>query len=816
MTTLRFNHLDRAFVIVGLILILAGCASQPAQQSETDSTPPMQRTAITEITTSHTAETTEVMISADGPLTFSSLKQPDPLAVVLYFPQTSADQVDIQQDADNPLIRGIAAQENPGSQTTRVEIQLAADVAYAAEQTENGVNLVFAHDDDISRETDAAAQETHDNPLSTPAFEEDSGEASSPYQAEALPANDNTSTVMSPPPARASTTASNGIAWVNKVEFVNEAEGRSTLVVGTTHAVDYRVNKVGAQKVEIRLLNTRIPSYRQRPLITTRFASAVDRITPYQASKESTESIITIELREPVPYVAEQAGNMLMFHFEASSIPPKPMEQAQLPAWKQAMSAGPAPYAAVGTSDTAMPDTMAAPAPAATPATPATPTRDLETTQLEDQLLRDDIELRTLLAPQKRRYTGEKIALDFYDTDIKNVFRILREVSGKNFAIDKDVTGKVTMTLDKPVPWDQVLDLVLRMNQLGMTHEGDIVRIATLTTLKTEDDLRKAKLEALRKAREEAKALEPLITRYIPVSYSSAEGEVKPHIEKILTPDRGSVTVDAKNNQVIITDTVAKVRQAENIIRRIDKVTSQVVIEARVVEVSNNFSKELGITWYTSYGTGVIPGLEWATSTDMAMNFPSAGADSSIGISFSRLSGVPFVLNAELDALETKGEGRILSAPKILTLDNKKASIKQGLEYPYQERDSSGGSSVKFKNIDLLLEVTPHVTPDNRISLVLYITKNDVAGVTDGVPSVATNEAKTELLVNDGDTVVIGGIIKTVGNTAKSSFPGLGSIPILGWLFQNNSETEQSNELLIFITPRIVQLEQEMAQSTMN
>jgi type IV pilus assembly protein PilQ len=774
-----------------------------------ESPPAMQRTAITEIATSYTDEITEVMISADGPLTFSSLKQPDPLAVVLYFPQTSADQVNVERSSDSPLIRGIAAQENPGSHTTRVEIQLAADVAYAAEQTEHGVNLIFSHEDGISPETASASEESQPTNHSSAFGPAEDELPSSTYASEPVAVNAQaTSTTMS----SSSSASANGLAWVNKVEFLNEAEGRSTLVVGTTHAVDYRVNKVAPQKIEIRLLNTRIPSYRQRPLITTRFSSAVDRITPYQISKEVTESIITVELREPVPYVAEQAGNMLMFHFEASSVPPKPLEQAQLPAWKQAMSAGPAPYKDMGPTGPGV-----APAPATTPATPSrAPAQDVETSQLEDQLLREDIEIRTLLAPQKKRYTGEKIALDFYDTDIKNVFRILREVSGKNFAIDKDVTGKVTMTLDKPVPWDQVLDLVLRMNQLGMTQEGDIVRIATLSTLKTEDDLRKAKLEALRKAREEARALEPLVTRYIPVSYSSAEAEVKPHVEKILTPDRGSVTVDAKNNQVIVTDTAAKVRQAEDIIRRIDKVTAQVVIEARVVEVSNNFSKELGINWNTSYGPGVIPGLEWATSTDMAMNFPSAGATSTIGISFSRLSGVPFVLNATLNALETKGEGRILSAPKILTLDNKKASIKQGLEYPYQERDSSGGSSVKFKNIDLLLEVTPHVTPDDRISLVLYITKNDVAGVTAGVPSVATNEAKTELLVNDGDTVVIGGIIKTVGNTAKSAFPGLHRIPVLGWLFQNNNETEQSNELLIFITPRIVQLEQEMAQSTMN
>jgi type IV pilus assembly protein PilQ len=347
------------------------------------------------------------------------------------------------------------------------------------------------------------------------------------------------------------------------------------------------------------------------------------------------------------------------------------------------------------------------------------------------------------------------------------------------------------------------------MNQLGMAQEGDIIRIATLETLKKEDDLRKAKLEAYRKAREDVKALEPLVTRYIPISYSNAATEVKPHLDKILTKDRGSVSVDAKNNQIIINDTLEVVRQAESIVRRIDKVTSQVVIEARVVEVNENFSRELGITWDMDYGTGVLG--DFAVGTDMLMDFPSQG-NSNIGISFSRLTGVPFVLNARLNALETNGEGKILSSPKILTLDNKKAKIKQGVEYPYLERDSSGGSSVKFKNIDLLLEVTPHVTPDNRVSLMIYITKNDVAGITAGVPSVATNEAETELLVNDSDTIVIGGIIKSSETSGQDGFPLLKNIPVLGWLFKNKTTTKQSNELLIFITPRIVQLEQVVAQ----
>ena len=805
MTTLSVHRLARALVIMGMILVMVGCASQPAPQSTSESPPEVRTTAITAISTDRMAQATEVVISADGPLTFSSMKQPDPLAVVLYFPQTSAAGVRIDDAAGSPLIKGIDARQRNGSQTSRVEILLSADAAYTAEQAGNRVVLTFANND-IPVPTIAASQASEAIAPETASGQTAVTQDQPTIMAAAAP-------VRQPVSSAASSTATpgQGIAWVNKVEFLNEAEGRSTLVVGTTHAVDYRIEKAGPQKINIRMSNTRIPSYRQRPLITTRFASAVDRITPYQPSEQSTESIIAIEMREPVAYVAEQVDNLLMVRFDASSIPPKPLEQVQLPAWKQAMTTDQETYTATS-AGTPAESTI----PVAAAVTPLPGKADPTTAQLEDQLIKEDIEIRSLLAPQRKRYTGEKIALDFYDTDIKNVFRILREVSGKNFAIDKDVTGKVTMTLDKPVPWDQVLDLVLRMNQLGMTHEGDIVRIATLATLKTEDDLRKAKLEALRQAREDAKALEPLITRYIPVSYSSAEAEVKPHIEKILTPERGSVTVDAKNNQVIVTDTVAKVRQAEEIVRRIDKVTSQVVIEARVVEVSNTFSKELGITWDMSYGEGVIPGLEWATSTDMAMNFPAAGANSSMGISFSRLSGVPFVLNARLNALEATGEGRILSAPKILTLDNKKASIKQGVEYPYQERDSSGGSSVKFKNIDLLLEVTPHVTPDNRISLILFITKNDVAGVTAGVPSVATNEAKTELLVNDGDTVVIGGIIKSTANSAKSAFPGLHRIPVLGWLFQNNSETQQSNELLIFITPRIVQLEQEVAQTTTN
>lgn len=779
MTIKKINLAVVILLSFGLVFVLGGCATQPKPESQQDQAPSAQLVAIDSIVSSETSDTTTVTIAGNGPLTFSSFKKPDPPAVVLIFPATTVGQLPSTPVLDSDLIDNVVVSDGNGGRTARVEFQLVSDASYSANQQGDNVLLIFNRPKGTVAETTIAAAPAQSS-------------APSPVVAEA----------KTPPQEYRSQKGAADIptatAWVNKIDFLSEAKGKSTLVLGTTHVVDYRVYKVGPQKVEVKMLNTRIPSYRQRALITTRFNSAVDRVVPYQSAKDKNETLVSIEMRESVPYYVEQTDNLLLVHFEPSSIPPKPLEQAQLPAWKQS----------VGQAGPGSTQILSGAGPSAVDALKAR--KDLSLYQ-EEADSEEDIELRAILSPRKKVYTGEKIALDFYNTDIKNVFRILREVSGKNFAIDKDVTGKVTMTLDKPVPWDQVLDLVLRMNQLGKTYEGEIVRIATLETLRKEDDLRKAKLESLRKSREEAKALEPLVTKYIAVSYANADSEIKPHLEKILTKERGSLSIDQKNNQIIVTDTAAKVAQAADIVRRIDKVTSQVIIEAKVVEVSKDFSRSLGIDWNLTYGPGVIPGTSMNNTSDMAMNFPTASS-SSIGVSFSRLSGVPFVLDARLNALETTGDGRLLSSPKILTLDNKKATIKQGLEYPYFERDSSGGSSVKFKSIDLLLEVTPHVTPDNRISMAILLTKNDVDSLVGGVPALSTNEAETELLVNDGDTVVIGGIVKQSENQSDAGFPLLSKIPGLGWAFKTDSRSNSKNELLIFITPRIVQLEQEIAQ----
>jgi type IV pilus assembly protein PilQ len=566
-------------------------------------------------------------------------------------------------------------------------------------------------------------------------------------------------------------------AYVNRIDFASEAAGRSTILIGTTRPVKYAIKKEGAHRLLLTLDNTLLPKYRERPLITTRFQSAVDRILPAQKVGTPESAVFTIDLRDKVPYFVEQQDRLLLVHFDATSVPPRPLAKETAPAWESAMQ---------GTGKKGE---------AAAEATPAAQKTTEEATTEDAGLF------------PKKHYTGEKIALDFYETDIKNVFRILKEVSGKNFAIDKDVTGTVTLSFEKPVPWDQVLDLILKMNQLGKVVDGDIIRIATIATLKREEQDRQAALAAQKKAEEQQAALEPLETRYIKINYANAKQDILPQLQKISTEGRGSVSVDERSNQIIMTDTASKIAQAKALVKQLDNVTPQVIIEARIVEVTDSFSNDLGISWTGSQTNVQKDFLGGNIDWNVAMNFPAASS-SGIGINFERIAGTPLLLDAKLTAIQTKGEAKIISAPKIVTLDNKKAKIKQGVEVGYLERDDAGGSSVKFKNVDLLLEVTPHVTPDQRVSMNIHITKNDVGDIINGVPSLNSNEAETELLVNNGDTIVIGGILKRTKEVGTSEFPGLSSIPVLSWLFKEKSNSNKTGELLIFITPQIVQLAQ--------
>jgi type IV pilus assembly protein PilQ len=746
-----------SFLVI-LLPMFIGCASNTKAVKETNklSTDSSAPKLITQISAVEGSETSDVRVSGNQLLTYTSVKQSSPPGVLLYFPETNFDKIDTNYHPESDVVASIKASElTANGQTSRIEILLKEDVSYKVNRENNDLIISFTKP--------AAAAQSKELEKTEKSNVELNDSANKP-----------TSVTQKLSPVKTPTSQASQLladakkpAWVNRIDFSSEKDGKSTIIIGTTVPAKYDLKKINEKKLLLSLYYAKLPDYRKRPLITTRFESAVDRIIPFQTSAMKDKSGFIIELRQSVPYFIEQTDNLLFVHFEASSISPKPLDKAKLPPWEKVIT-----------------QTVAQ----------TEPTAEMETSA------------KKKIITKMGKYTGEKIALNFFDTDIKNVFRILMDVSGKNFAIDKDVSGKVTLSFDKPVPWDQVLDLVLKMNRLGMVYEGDIVRIATLQSLKDEEAEQQEMLAAEQKLKDQRKALSPLITEYIPISYANAKDDVLPHIAT--TQGRGSVTVDARNNQIIITDIAEKVQKAKEIVKKIDKVTPQVMIEARIVEATDTFSREIGTSWAIS-GTRTDGNFGGTLGFDMSATNPPSTSLGAIGIQFSRLVGNTFqVVDARLAASESEGNVKIISAPKILTLDNKAAKIKQGLAYPYNKLDADGNTTTEFKDIALELEVTPHITPDERVTMKIVIKNNEIGAVINNQISFTTKEAFTELLVDDGDTIVIGGIRKTRKDIGESGLPFLRKIPVLGWLFKTQSDEDTREELLIFITPRVVQLAQ--------
>lgn len=420
-------------------------------------------------------------------------------------------------------------------------------------------------------------------------------------------------------------------------------------------------------------------------------------------------------------------------------------------------------------------------------------------------------------------FKGKKITIDMQDADIINVIRLMGDVSGKNVVIGEDVKGKVTVKL-KNVPWDQALDVVLKTKDLGREERGGIIRVVP-----------QAKLDAEREARfklqDEREKKLPTTVRLIPVNYAIAQ-QLTPQVKELLSA-RGKVTFDARTNVIIVEDIRDNLDQAERLVRTLDTQTPQVLIEARMVEGTTSFTRALGIQWggglfFSQRGgnptglvfpnnVGLVGGADDAAGlggtatpgvffpSNFAVNLPAQNVNSGVGLNLGSVGNFGFV-NARLTAAEASGQAKIISAPRITTLNNTRARITQGTDItvPIVTQNQLTVQTVKAA---LELDVTPHVTADGSILMAIKLTNNvpDFSQqVGQGVPPVSTKEAETEMLVQDGDTAVIGGIYtrNTAENYAQTPF--LGSIPILGWLFKNSTESDTRSEMLVFITPRIV------------
>ncbi len=812
----KLSRIGAIIFFLGMLMtVLSGCASNTMAVKETkkDAGQSFEPKRITDISLSEDSQSSVIWIRGNRLLTYTSVKQPFPPGVLLYFPETDLGDINTDYVPDSDIVSSIKASElTTQEHTSRVEILLKKDASYEVAREDTGLEISFKKESGVSVSTDTKLEKKEKSGDES----KNAKEQPASSEQEKLVAN-TTANKTAGPQIKKDT-----LAWINRIDFSGEEGGKSTIIIGTTIPIKYHLKKIHDKKLLLNLYNTRLPEYRQRPLVTTRFQGAVDRITPLQTPDMKDTSLVTIELRESVPYFVEQTDDLLLLHFEASSISPKPLDKAKLPLWKKVMTQ---PATDTGAKQEKAGDEMThVGVPQATYPKPhgSGSTRsvaeeaalgaayDIDRQKTTDVYTGIRQSLDFYRTETEKKYVGEKIAVDFFRTNIKNVFRIIREISGENFAIDKDVSGEVTLSLEKPVPWDQVLKLVLKMNNLGLVYEEGIIRVATIKTLAKEEKERKEKLAAKR----EAENQEELITAFMPVSYVDA-AEIAKHLTSTgesegnskFNPNRSEagITVDKTNNMIVMSDVARSIKRAKEIVQKLDRVTPQVLIEARIVEASNNFSRELGVILSGTYGP--VGNKVTRDFSFLATNPPTSSLGS-LGINFSKLTGTPWTLNATIAAAESEGQVKIISSPKILTLDNKMAMIKQGTAWPYKKLDADGNTITEWKDIALELNVTPHVTPDNRVSMEISVKNNEVGAIILGDPSFTTKEANTELLVNDGDTVIIGGIRKSRKDTGQSGIPGLMKIPVLGWLFKTESKEHQLDELLIFITPRIVQLEQ--------
>ncbi|WP_442964956.1 type IV pilus secretin PilQ [Pseudomonas sp. JQ170C] len=381
----------------------------------------------------------------------------------------------------------------------------------------------------------------------------------------------------------------------------------------------------------------------------------------------------------------------------------------------------------------------------------------------------------------------EPLSLNFQDVEVRTVLQVLADFSGVNLVASDAVQGKVTLRLQE-VPWQQALDLVLRSKGLEQRMEGNVLLVVPAGELVDQD----------------RRALEPTHQVLLPVHYAQA-ADIASVFQSLAAgdpfePAQGMVSVDERTNTLIVRQTPERLDQLRELIARLDVPVRQVMIEARIVEANVNYEKHLGVRWGGEFqlGSGLVLG-----GGDTFVDLGAPRATSAIGLGLVRDNAL---LDLELSAMEKSGNGEIISQPKVVTADKETARIIKGAEVPYQQTSGSGATSVTFREASLSLEVTPQITPDNRVIMAVRVTKDepDYVNALNNVPPIKKNEVNAKVRVNDGETIVIGGVYSTVQSKVVDKVPFFGDVPYVGRLFRRDAIQEKKSELLVFLTPRIM------------
>jgi len=418
-----------------------------------------------------------------------------------------------------------------------------------------------------------------------------------------------------------------------------------------------------------------------------------------------------------------------------------------------------------------------------------------------------------LVQGSKAGYNGEKLSLNFQNVDVRSVLQVIADFTGFNIITSDTVTGNLTLRL-KDVPWDQALDIIMQAKGLSQRKTGNVVWIAPTAEIAAKEKLT---LEASQQIED----LEPLQTEVFTLRYAKADAVkalVSDAKQKILSK-RGSAVVDLRTNTLFVQDTSRRLEDVQRIVNQIDVAVKQVMIESRLVIADERFGRQLGARFGIQHealsgktGIGVsgttpqaqslaVTGGVLGTPQDLSSNLPVVGP--SLAFSLFRLPA-GFLLNLELSALEQDNRGKVISSPRVTTADQQEAYIEQGTEIPYQEASSSGATTTSFKEAVLSLKVTPQITPDNKIIMDLEVKKDRVGRVFNGVPSIDTQKVVTKVLVANGETAVLGGIYEQIDRTDIDKVPFFGDLPFVGTFFKRTNKTNDKTELLIFVTPKVL------------
>lgn len=580
-----------------------------------------------------------------------------------------------------------------------------------------------------------------------------------------------------------------GAGNVEAIEFTQTA-GISRITVRTAGGCRPAVPSKSNKGLILTLNDCRVPVKLQRQLDTTGFESAITGISPYSVKGKTPAVRVAVNFKGTLTNSVKREGDAVVWEFtEPVKVLKATRHQKVAKTPKMAKIQKAAPVAA--------------------DETPAVEREFVEQKQeqelvknnssnkaTEDAFQLDKGARQTLR--QGKTYSGRKVTLEFSDADIRKIFQLLAEVSNKNFLVSDDVTGTITLKLVN-VPWDQALDVILENKGLGMQLDGNIVQIRPKTKMKSLDD------EAVEMRFAEEKKM-PLSTVIFDINFATL-GDIETQFKNLKSkrPD-ASISSDVRTNKIIVVDIDPNIRKMRALLESLDVPEKQVMIEARIVEASSNFVRDIGVKWNFGYqdASASVANINNITGTMggvVTTGLTGTTGGVAAGMSFGKLLS-NIQLDMRLSAASTVGQVKIISTPKVLTVNNKPAKISQGQMIPYQNTSSTDGAKTEFIEAALSLEVTPHITADGSVSMKIKASNNS-AGV-GSPPPISKKEATTELVVKNGETTVIGGIYVDSETEGDTGVPYLSDIPMLGWLFKSNSKSKIKNEMLIFITPKIM------------